>query len=226
MKKYIKRLPILGPIIERAWRAIRFPFHGSAEYWERRYAGGGDSGVGSQGSFAKFKAQVINTFVSDHDVTSVIEFGCGDGVQLELAQYPVYLGLDVSRSAVSKCRSVFAEDSSKRFLMMDEYNGERADLALSLDVIYHLVEDGVFERHLRGLFSAAERYVIIYSSNQENEPKSDSPHVRHRRFSDWVDTHLTHWRLIKHVPNKYRYTGDYHTGSFADFYIYERIKPD
>jgi len=28
---------------------------------------------------------------------------------------------------------------------MSQYRGERADLALSLDVIYHLVEDRVFE---------------------------------------------------------------------------------
>ncbi len=65
-------------------------FPGSDKYWEQRYAVGGNSGVGSYGKFANFKAEVINKFVREHKIKSVIEFGCGDGNQLKLANYPSY----------------------------------------------------------------------------------------------------------------------------------------
>lgn len=74
-------------------------FGGSREYWEARYSQDGDSGSGSIGRLARFKAEFLNSFVLEHDVGSVIEFGCGDGRQLQLAEYPRYIGLDVSRVA-------------------------------------------------------------------------------------------------------------------------------
>ena len=43
----------------------------------------------------------------------------------------------------------------------------RADLTLSLDVIYHLVEDDVFVSAMRALFDKAARFVVIYASNQD-----------------------------------------------------------
>ena len=53
-------------------------FSGSLSYWEERYSTGGNSGVGSYGKFAEFKATTLNEFVAKHNLRSVIEFGCGD----------------------------------------------------------------------------------------------------------------------------------------------------
>ena len=44
------------------------------------------------GELAKFKARVMNDFVRENGIRSVIELGCGDGMQLALADYPRYLG--------------------------------------------------------------------------------------------------------------------------------------
>ena len=90
-------------------------FPGSAQYWEKRYTYGGSSGQGAYGRLAKFKAEILNNFVSELRVGSVIEFGCGDGNQLELAKYPDYVGLDVSEKAVALCKVKFTNDISKRF---------------------------------------------------------------------------------------------------------------
>jgi hypothetical protein len=46
--------------------------------------------VGSYGKFAAFKAEVLNAFVQEMRVDTVIEFGCGDGNQLTLARYPLF----------------------------------------------------------------------------------------------------------------------------------------
>jgi SAM-dependent methyltransferase len=199
----------------------RLAFRGSAHYWERSYARGDTSGPGSYGALAEGKASLLNDFVRRHAVGSVIEFGCGDGHQLSLADYPRYIGLDVSRSAVQLCQHRFANDPAKSFFL---YDGacftDRAglfvtDLALSLDVVYHLTEDPVFETYMTHLFAAAARFVIIYAPNREIV--GTAPHVRHRHFTPWVDAHCTDWRLLEVVA------GPNSGPDRADFFMYERI---
>jgi hypothetical protein len=105
---------------------------------------------------------------------------------------------------------------------VDHARAFHADLALSLDVIYHLVEDDTYDRYMRHLFAAADRYVVIYSSNKNDLPAS--PHVRHRRFTDWIDQHQPQWQLSKHLRNQYPFDPhDPHDTSFADLYCFRRV---
>src|ERR1041384_374893 len=106
---------------------------------------------------------------------------------------------------------------------MDDYAGEKADLCLSLDVVYHLVEDAVFDGYMQRLFDSAERYVIVYSSNTDEGPGERVPHVRHREFTRWVAENRPGWKMIRHVPNRFPYGGSAKEGSFADFFIFERV---
>lgn len=223
LKQQLRRLPVIGDVLARAYvKLAARRFKDSSRYWEERYARGGNSGGGSYGELAAFKARFLNRMVEQQDIRSVIEFGCGDGNQLALATYPEYLGFDVSETAIEQCRQRFADDKTRAFGLMQDYAGETADLALSLDVIYHLVEDSVYEDYMRVLFAAAERYVIVYSSDSDENSRLQSPHVRHRRFSAWVDRDCPGWRLLRRVPNRYPQKGLLGPGSFADFYIYER----
>ncbi len=151
---------------------------------------------------------------------TVIEFGCGDGNQLSLATYPEYIGFDVSQTVIGECTKRFSSDNSKMFKLMKDYDGETADLSLSLDVIYHLIEDEIFESYMRTLFKASNQYVIVYASDSEDNEGLEGTHVRHRKFTKWIHDNLPQWKLIEHIPNRYPYAGDYRTGSFADFYIY------
>lgn len=203
-------------------RHPRAPFDRSSTYWEERYAGGGDSGAGSYKHFATFKAEVLNAFVAEHQIRSVIEFGCGDGHQLTLASYPAYAGFDVSATAIARCRARFQDDPSKSFSLVDDYAGERAELALSLDVIFHLVEDDAFERYMTLLVGAGTRFMIVYASNYEDVDRKDGAHVKHRKFTAWLHERSPEWKLLLHVPNRYPYRGDYRKGSFSDFFIYQR----
>jgi cyclopropane fatty-acyl-phospholipid synthase-like methyltransferase len=198
----------------------RAGFRGSARYWEQNYARGGDSGPGSYGALAEAKAEYLNGFVRENGVTSVIEFGCGDGHQASLADYPSYIGLDVSRSAIELCKRRFADDPRKSFFLydgacfLDRAGLFTADLAISLDVIYHLTEDQVFEDYLVHLFAAARRHVVVYASN--DELAGTAPHVRHRQFTRWVDDHCLGWRLQQVTQGPGAGPGR------ADFYEYER----
>ena len=235
VKEFVRSIPIVGDVVRSLYRSIyssisltkdkseRGPFLGSQSFWEERYIKGGNSGVGSYGKFAEFKADVINSFIAKNKISTVVEFGCGDGNQLTLAKYAQYLGIDVSATAIALCRERFQLDNTKRFQLLEAYNDDTAELAISLDVIYHLLEDEVFEDYMRRLFGAATRFVIIYSSNSEQNKFYEGSHVKHRKFTNWVRLNLVGWSLNKQIPNKYPYKGDYTKGSFADFYIYEKV---
>ncbi len=228
--KLIRSVPVLGRALSAAARFLRWRvFFSSARYWEDRYRAGRNSGQGSYGVLAEWKAKVINGFIAENGVQTVLELGCGDGNQLSLAQYPQYAGLDVSQEALRSCREQFADDPSKRFLLyrpgIVEQEGLSADLALSLDVIYHLIEDRVFESYMRDLFASARRYVIVYSSNR-NEKRN--MHVRHRRFTDWAARCAPQWDLVKEIPNAhpYRVQDGVEHGSPSDFFIFSKKLPN
>ncbi len=197
-------------------------FPGSKEYWEERYASGGTSGDGSYNKLAEFKAEVINSFVKKTKAASMIEFGCGDGNQLKLTKYPKYLGFDVSPRAIKICGNAFNSDKSKTFKLIGDYDGEIGELALSLDVIYHLVEDDVFYDYMIRLFRSSSKYVIIYSSNEVTYSEKYADHVKHRRFTDFISKNFKEWELLKFIKNKYPYSKETGLGSFADFYIYKK----
>lgn len=202
-------------------------FEHSAQYWDDRYRLQGNSGAGSYGCLADFKAEVINDFVSSENILSVMEFGCGDGNQLSLACYPRYTGFDISEHALQRCKKMYASDPTKDFCPVEHWNGQQAELVLSLDVLYHLIEDDVFEKYMDTLFNASSRFVIIYASNDEKLNQllgSHVKHVRHRKFTQWVIKNMAYtWEFYKLIPNKYPFNvHDQNNTSFANFYIFRR----
>ncbi|HEY5397135.1 MAG TPA: class I SAM-dependent methyltransferase [Trebonia sp.] len=198
----------------------RLAYTDSARFWEQNYAQGQTSGSGSYGTLAEGKSRFLNDLVGQRGVRSVIEFGCGDGNQLSLASYPSYVGLDVSRSAIALCQRRFSGDTGKSFFLydgacfIDRAGVFTADLALSLDVIYHLTESSVFETYLAHLFAAGQRLVVVYSTNME--VSGTAPHVRHRHFTPWVEANCPGWVLTAVAP------GPSAERARADFFVYER----
>lgn len=229
MKHIIRENKSLHDILTSAYGAVRHPSRfSSKEYWEKRYAQGGLSGSGSYGRLGEYKAEFLNSFVRKEDISSVIEFGCGDGAQLGLFEFRRYIGLDVSKTSISLCMRQYADDESKSFYIFDaefikdSHKLFAAELSLSLDVIYHLVEDHVFEPYMHALFNAAQRFVIIYASNTDQNGETQPPHVRHRKFTDWVEEHEKSWKLVDHIVNRYSLKANEIDESFADFYIYSK----
>lgn len=206
--------------LESAQRALRFET--SKSYWEDRYVSGGTSGAGSYGRLAEFKSRVLNEIVTERRVQSVVEFGCGDGAQLSLAKYPTYLGVDVSPAAVDACKAKFAHDTTKSFVTLDAFRASHRmnDLALSLDVVYHLIEDPIFEDHMADLFQAASKFVAIYSSDSAHIP-APAPHVRHRNFTAWIEKNRPEWQLTKVYRNPYPYRWwNRRNTSHCDLFLY------
>lgn len=195
-------------------------FPGSADYWEERYAKGGTSGAGSYGRQAEWKATIVNGWVAELGVTSVVDLGCGDGNQLSLADYPRYLGLDRSSTAIQHCIQRFADDPTKSFLrydpkdLSDPAGWFRADLALSMEVIFHLVEDEVYEDYMVRLFDSAERFVVICCNATDGGERG--PTEKHRDFTKWVADACPEWTLNQRVDPP----GDINL--ISSFFLYRR----
>ena len=45
------------------------------------------------------------------------------------------------------------------------------------------------------LFKAANRYVIIYSSDSDENAGYEETHVRHRKFTKWIQENMSDWKL-------------------------------
>jgi len=221
----------------------------SAQHWETHYSLGGTSGEGSEGRVASYKRDVINQLISDLRIESVVEFGAGDGVLCSMINYSSYVGYDVSLTTISNLRSKFAGDVHRKFA---HYGGEMlnptsslgvgSDLALSMEVIFHLVENDVYERYLTNLFNFSSKYVVVLSSNCEEDItlkdlyqtyrfdhgkgynrgywcSDPSAHVRHRHVVKDILIMFPQWKLKDVIEMR----DDLKDASFSDFFVYERV---
>jgi glycosyltransferase involved in cell wall biosynthesis len=87
-------------------------------------------------------------------------------------------------------------------------------------VIKMLIEDDVFDGYMHRLFASAEKYVIIYASNKISGQWVN--HVKHRKFTDWIDRNAIGFNLLQFIPNKYPANGNEKNPntSFAGFYVF------
>ena len=219
MKKLIKKIPGIGWLVIKMKRLLRpIKYENSEKYWTERYKSGGNSGQGSYDFLAEYKAEILNDFALKNNVKSVIEFGSGDGNQLSYFKFETYKGYEVSPDAIEMCKVRYKNDSSRSFHSYDEYKKEHTDLTLSLDVVYCLTEDAVYNDYMTKLFECSNRFVIIYSSNH-NVNDAQLPHMKHRKFTDWIAINREDFEQVDFVKNKY---ADTVKPFVSDFYIFKR----
>jgi SAM-dependent methyltransferase len=178
----------------------------TSDIWDKRYRNNGNSGLGTHNQLLHdFKISYLNKVISENNITSVYDLGCGDGHQMtKLYTHGVdYTGTDISRVAIDMCRKKYTD---KRYVYYDEYIGE-GDINVSFDVIYHILDDREYRTYLDRLFKS--RYVLIYSSNHKSVKKG---HVVHREFL--LDVPSTH-ELVEKVENPHRNI------SSADLYLFK-----
>ena len=184
-----------------------------AEAWDKRYRLGGGSGYGSTGILADYKIKIINDFITSFKIKSIIDFGCGDGYISNYIEVQEYLGLDISKTAIEICEKN-NKKVSKKFKLLSEYKGETADSSISLDVIYHLVEENDFRKHIKDLFMSANSFCLIYSNRTQGTP-SRAPHIRWIDWARYVSMLVPYAIPLKHIPNPFSdLTG-------CDFFLYE-----
>ena len=166
----------------------------TANFWNERYKSGGNSGTGSYGRAADWKAEYVNNVLLEYNVRSILDFGCGDGNQLSLLNLNgiQYTGLDVSTHILEQNTRKFPQHTFKTF---DPALKDRADLCLSMEVIFHLMTDEEYNSYMFKLQEAADKLILIFSSYDENGPKF--PHVRHHDFRKDIGANF---KLINQKP--------------------------
>ncbi len=108
--------------------------------WGRDLNGEGTSGTGSTFESARLYISFVNNFIKTHDVKSILEIGCGDGVLLEYLNIPQetsYTGYDVVESILEKNRKKFPNYTFANKNILTE-NLPEVDLILCKDVLQHL----------------------------------------------------------------------------------------
>lgn len=202
----------------------------SQQYWAERYAKGGDSGAGSKNHLSMFKAKTIRDIIRRFFLKSIAELGCGDGMQVKemipffQTERVKYDGFDISQPLIWSLREKFKnQETIVNFFSMSQLS-EKYEATISMDVIYHLVEDKVFEDYMAKLFDHSSKVVIIYSSNHEDNEGS-AAWVRHRRFDTWVTANRPEWKLFQLINNPWPYSKGMspkksRNTSVSNFYIY------
>jgi len=206
-------LPRFLKLIINIFKGKNNTFVDSKTYWNNRYSHDGTSGDGSYGFEASYKSKYINSFLTKNEVNSVVEFGCGDGNQLRGINYSNYLGVDISKDIIELCKYKYKKDETKQFILLEHFKEAQFDLSLSLDVIYHLVEDENFYQHINKVFISSSKYVIIFSTNFDDLMYNFS-HVRNRKFTDYIEENFSDFELIDTDINKNK--------NRASFYVYKK----
>ena len=169
----------------------------TCKFWEERYKGGGDSGRGSyntdHANFFDFKTNYINNIIQEHKVKTINDFGCGDGNQIkDLRGFDTYKGYDISNEAVSKCSNKY--ENNPKYNFYSEYkNWAKADLSMSLDVLYHIMEDDLWLLYINDLFNFSNKLVLIYSVDDDT---LKAPHVKSRNFTTYIKDNFLNYKLL------------------------------
>lgn len=206
-----------------------------AGYWDRRYREGRTSGAGSEGDEGAYKAQYLTDFARANNITSVIDWGCGDGQVLELVRFPEgikYVGVDVSPTIVKRMSEKFV--SPYTFVTTADYlssvdqlreqmqtntphtihgHALQWKLALSMDVLFHLPNAQDYDEYLNWLFGSASQFVMIYSTNYAGG--RTSRHVYRREFTPDIAEWFPDWEL-RTVETPLR-------EGLASFFVYEKV---
>jgi glycosyltransferase involved in cell wall biosynthesis len=198
------------------------PTFDSNIYWENRDRSGGSLGAGSHDVLANYRARVLNLFAEKNAISSFAEMGSGDGNQLSFFNFPRYTGFDISQTTIERTRVIYREKPNYQFVWLGEpsldweTHEDAYDCALSLDVLFHLVDDTIYVDYLDQLFSLSSRYVVIYASNFNGPDIRGASHVRHRKFTDDIAHRFPQWTLLKFIENPYKFK----ESTEADFAIY------
>ena len=189
----------------------------TVEYWENRYLSGRNSGEGSYGENAIYKAKKFNKILNKYFLKSVIEFGCGDGNNLFLYECENYIGFDVSQKAIQICKDRYKNDKSKSFIYYNPKSFKssdlKADIMISFEVLFHLVEGDLYKKYIKDLFESSSKYVLIFAPNEEKQ--SDTKHVVFRKFTKDIPDNFELIEKIK-TPNR--------LNLFSDFYLFKKVR--
>jgi hypothetical protein len=132
-------------------------------YWEQRYKKGGTSGEGSIGEYRKWKWEIIDKYVKSID--GVIDVGCGDLSFWEGKDFPNhYTGIDISQTIIERNRKSMSPNLTFLCSPAEDYlNIGTATIVFCLDVLFHIMDDSIYEKILSNLTRYSNDWIFIFT---------------------------------------------------------------
>ena len=142
----------------------------------------GGSGGGSSPEATKSFRQVLQDFIKEKNIKTVVDFGCGDWTSTHLINWESikYIGLDVVGSVIldnqkkySSKNISFAEIESK-----EDVNKFFADLLIVKDVLMHWCNEDIIEFINKALPNYNYIVLVNNSINANSERPNTSPYFQ------------------------------------------------
>jgi len=157
-------------------------------YRERHWSSGQstpfDSGSGSASMYAALYCELVNSFIKERQVHTVVDLGCGDfRIGSEIAACGVnYVGIDIVPDLVSHLRNQF-EDQRVNFECLDATVDSLpvGDLVLVRQVLQHLTNrqiQSVLERLGQYKYAIVTESVALGKNIIPNRDKIHGPDIR------------------------------------------------
>lgn len=139
MDKFLKKLSKLKSKIKIPDDNYIAEFSIFQKIYENRLWGGG-SGSGSRPKYTIKYRQFIMDFLKEHNIKSVLDYGCGDWQSSKLINWDgiKYIGIDVVPSVIEKNKNLYGKNNIKFCLNSANFKIPKVDLIIIKDVAQHL----------------------------------------------------------------------------------------
>lgn len=162
-----------------------------------------------------FQLEVLRRTLQRHQVRRLLHVGCGDGAAIEEVitspgvhgrepTLDAYLGLDPSDDAIARAHRRYAGVDRIGFATLDEAPAEPHDLAVSLDALHRVVDEGTYTECLDRLFGGAD--LVLIHANLWPGPSGD-PAIVYRDHPREIAERHPAFALIGREPHPVRSTG-------------------
>lgn len=131
------------------------------EYWDRRYARGGNSGDGSIGRYRKWKWGIIHRYAPD--LTNVVDIGCGDLRFWGDVIPKQYVGVDISEIVITKNTLRHPRNNFITSPAEITIPGIQAPTVLCLDLLFHIMDDTAYTQILGNLCRYSTDLIFIFT---------------------------------------------------------------
>lgn len=203
----------LRPLVRRLLDGRRY-VRSPVRYWDARHVrhGAGLEGVGcvclsedaNHGDYEAKWARLRAVLQDLPPESQVLDAGCGNGF---LTQRMRDLGLavegvDFSQAAVASARTRLGDDVNLHISPLDDFRpGRHYDAVLSIDVLFHIVDDDLWRRTVENLARLADRELIIQDHLVDEVELAGSTdaavHCRWRTLQMYREA-LPQWDLVAH----------------------------
>lgn len=210
----------------RRLSSARRYYKSPAKYWDRRYEHSGDSldgsgrmGLGDAANTRDYDEKWVHVgpLVASlaGSQSSLLDAGCGSGwftKRFVEAGYDV-TAVDFSEGAIRQARGDVGEDVDWNVAPLYDFSpGRRFDVVVCVDVLFHVVDDALWERAIKNLARLVgdDGHLVIQDQLVEQANDADgggATHVRWRTLGAY-ERALSGTRLMHHEVYRLPESGD------------------